>query len=218
MPNVYCISAFDELPWLRHGFGTAHSTDWPPEPLASVKQIHSNHVIQVTEACSGRLAEADALVTNVPGANIGIRTADCVPILLADPEHRAVAAIHAGWRGTVDNIAGAAVRAMGTHYGSRPQALLAAIGPAIGFCCFEVGPEVAVQFAPVFPERTDLEEKVHIDLQEANRRLLTRAGVQAGHLYGCSRCTFCTAGEFHSWRRDHSPGRMVSVIGIRTGN
>lgn len=147
---------------------------------------------------------------------MGIRTADCVPILLVDPEHEAVGAVHAGWRGTVSDVAGAAISAMRDDFGTSARRLWAAIGPAIGGCCFEVGPEVAVQFRTVFPERNDLEHRTKVDLTEANRRRLLAAGVSADRILAERLCTFCTPEKrFHSWRRDHSPGRMISAVGIR---
>lgn len=212
--GIYRVAEFERLPWLLHGFGTAHSTAWPPEPLASANQIHSSTVLRVAEVCSGRLGPGDALITNRPGTTVGIRTADCVPILLIDPENRAVAAVHAGWRGTVADIAGETVRQLAAAYGSRPETLLAAIGPAIGGCCFEVGPEVAVEFQELFPERTDLDRKTKVDLELGNFRRLTAAGLRPESIFRGAPCTFCTPSEFHSWRREKSAGRMVSAAGI----
>ncbi|MCC7498483.1 MAG: peptidoglycan editing factor PgeF [Bryobacterales bacterium] len=214
--NIYRISEFDQFQWLVHGFGTAHSTGWPPEPFVSVKLIHSTLVLRVEDNCSGRLGQADAVLSNHRGCTVGIRTADCVPILLVDPEHEAVGAVHAGWRGTVSDVAGAAISAMRDDFGTSARCLWAAIGPAIGGCCFEVGPEVAVQFRTVFPERNDLEHRTKVDLTEANRRRLLAAGVSADRILAERLCTFCTPEKrFHSWRRDHSPGRMISAVGIR---
>ncbi|MCX6622651.1 MAG: polyphenol oxidase family protein, partial [Acidobacteria bacterium] len=146
---------------------------------------------------------------------VAIRTADCVPILLVDPEHRAVGAIHAGWRGTVADVAGAAISAMTSAFGTEVRHVWAAIGPAIGRCCFEVGPEVAMQFQQLFPERMDLSEKTKLDLVAGNYRRLVAAGVPAAQISSAPPCTFCTPGQFHSWRREQSAGRMVSVAGIR---
>ncbi len=158
---------------------------------------------------------ADALATPNPGIRIAVKTADCVPILLADPVRRVVAAVHAGWRGTADGIAAASVTALIERYGCRPEDLLAALGPSIGPCCFEVGPDVAPRFAGLFPERDDLQQRTKIDLREANRRLLLHAGVIEPRIDSDSPCTCCGGPEFHSWRRDRSPGkRMFTVIEI----
>src|SRR5436309_7144992 len=106
------LSAFD---WLTHGFGQRDSAH--PSPLTMVRQIHSDIV---AEAGDGT-AEADALVTQQPGVVVGVRTADCVPILIADARTQAVAAVHAGWRGSVRNIAAVTVRELISRYGSRPE-------------------------------------------------------------------------------------------------
>ena len=104
------------------------------------------------------------------GCLVGVKTADCLPILLVDERHRAVAAVHAGWRGSVSRIVQKAIQAMTARWGTHPDDLHAALGPAIGSCCYEVGPEVAIQFAELFPERRDLDQRAHIDLEDANRR------------------------------------------------
>lgn len=208
--GIYQSTLLGQLKWLEHGFGTRSSDGWPGE-YTFVKQIHSDRVVVADRA--GCLGSGDALATDVPGRWIGIRTADCVPILLADPKRRAVAAVHAGWRGTLADIAGAAVRALAEGFGSLPADLAVAIGPSIGVCCFEVGPEVGQRFQALFPQEEDLRK---IDLVEANRRQLVRAGVKLEQI-DCSRlCTMCLADRFHSYRRDRErAGRMVSAIRVR---
>jgi Uncharacterized conserved protein len=127
-----------------------------------------------------------------------------------------VAAVHAGWRGSAQAIVAKTVGAMAARFGSRARDLQAAIGPAIGACCYEVGPEVASQFKEFFPERDDLEERTRLDLPEANRRQLLSAGVPPDRIHVCGLCTACLAGEFFSWRRDRRKHeRIVSAIGIR---
>lgn len=193
----------DALGWVEHGFGTRNSVDWPgSRPLAAVKQIHSDRVV-VAEG-PGVLGEGDALITDRPGFLLTIRTADCFPILLADREHRRVAAVHAGWRGTAAGIAAKTVAAMGSGD------LVAVIGPGIQKCCFEVGPEVAVHFAGYPAERT------HVDLAAENRRQLIEAGLSPDQIVVSDLCTCCGPDQFHSFRRDReASGRMVSAIGIR---
>lgn len=200
--------------WLEHGFGTRQTVWDASGRLASAKQIHSGRCLYA--AAPGRLGEADALITDRPGLLLGVRTADCLPLLVADPEHRAVAAIHAGWRGIVAGILAEVLREMAERFGSRPQTLLVAVGPAIGACCYEVGPEVASQFRTLFPEREDLGGRTRLDLAEAARRQLRAAGVGDERLAVAGICTRCRAEEFYSWRRDGPrTGRMLSVIGIR---
>ncbi len=156
---------------------------------------------------AGVLGEGDALLENTPGSVVAVKTADCIPLLLVDDANRAVAAVHAGWRGTVAQIAQRAVDAMRSRFGTQPEHLHVAIGPGIGNCCFEVGPEVAEQFGRV--------GRVHIDLAEENRRQLLEAGVTPARIYASNLCTMCGAGEFHSFRRDRErAGRMYSFVGL----
>ena len=134
---------------------------------------------------------------------------------MADPRNRAVAAVHAGWRGVVQQIASKTIEAMTAHFGTDPAELVIGLGPGIGFCCFEVGAEVATQFAQFFPDRTDLNGRAKIDLVETIRRQLRRNGVRPGQLATADLCTSCQADQFHSYRRDRDQaGRMVAAIGI----
>jgi polyphenol oxidase len=205
--SIYRVSELDSLPWLVHGFGTRHS-DIPASfaHLATLKQIHSADCV-AANGRTGVLGEGDALLENMPGSVIAVKTADCIPLLLVDESNRAVAAVHAGWRGTAARIALRAVDAMCSQFGTNPEHLHAAIGPAIGNCCFEVGPEVAEQFGRA--------GRVHIDLAEDNRRQLLQAGVTPARIYASNLCTMCGAGEFHSFRRDRErAGRMYSFVGL----
>jgi YfiH family protein len=208
--GVYEAGIFSGISWLRHGFGSLASEGWTG-PYTMAKQVHSDTVL-VANGLTGSIGEADALITSEPGQLVGIRTADCLPILLVDPVHRVVAAIHAGWRGTVAGITATTVTRMRQQFGSDSADLLAAIGPGIGLCCFEVGPEVGRQFQSTFPERAELG---HVDLREAIRRQLIDTGVNMRSVETADLCTVCTAGEFHSFRRDkEASGRMVSAIGV----
>ena len=164
----------------------------------------------------GDLGEGDALITSTPGILLVIRTADCLPILIADPVQKAIAAVHAGWRGTAQQILLQAVRAMSDRFGSRPQDLVIAIGPAIGECCYEVGAEVAGQFSNVFPERAEFKAPVRINLAEATIRQLRRNGGNVRQIDSSGLCTRCLKDSFHSYRRDgQAAGRMFSAIKIR---
>lgn len=194
------------MAWLEHGFGTRLAPGWPVHTgLATARQVHSNHVLVVQ--CEGKQGEGDALVSNQPGVGLSIRTADCLPILIADPKNRAVAAVHAGWRGVVCEVAAKAVERMTQHFGSRPGDLVVAIGPGIGPCCFEVGPEVAVQFG--------LSGRTKVDLVETMRRQLGRNGVNAGQIFSSGLCTYCNAELFESYRRDReASGRMTAMISV----
>lgn len=185
--------------------------------MVHLKQVHSNWVKSVLDSAAGSAGEGDALITDRPGALLSVRTADCLPILIADPTHHAVAAVHAGWRGTAAEIGPATLVAMSGQFGTRAEDVLVAIGPGIGPCCFEVGPEVGSEFERFFPERNDLRVRTRIDLAEANRRQFASAGVPAAQIELLRLCTRCLVEEFHSYRRDgKGSGRMVSAIGICT--
>ena len=206
--EVYRVPELDALEWLVHGFGT-RLADVPAlyGNLTMLKQIHSASCVAAAGR-TGVVGEGDALVESTPGTVVAVRTADCIPILLVDARHRAVAAVHAGWRGTVAQIARHALAAMGERFGTTPADLHAAIGPGIGKCCYEVGPDVAAQFGE--PGRA------HIDLAGANRAQLLEAGVTPSRVYSSNLCTRCRAEEFHSYRRDReAAGRMHSFAGVR---
>jgi YfiH family protein len=206
--HVYRVSELDSFGWLVHGFGTRLS-DIPAlfAKLATLKQIHSATCVPA-EGRSGVLGEGDALLENSPGSVVAIKTADCIPVLLVDERRRAVAAVHAGWRGTAARIVPGAVASMERYFGTQPGDLHAAIGPGIGKCCYEVGPEVAGKFGG--------QGRAHIDLAGANRWQLEEVGVTPGRIYASNMCTMCRPEEFHSFRRDkQAAGRMYSFAGIR---
>jgi YfiH family protein len=214
--NIYRLREFERFAWLEHGFGTRMAGRWFPGRLATLKQIHSNACV-VADGHAGCLGQADALVSNTAGLALGIHTADCIPVLLVDPRLRAVAAAHAGWRGTAASIAIRAVEALAAQFGSRPADLLAAIGPGICGKCYTVGPEVAVQFAPWFPERSDLDRQTTLDLAEANRRQLVAAGLPDGAIFTGAPCTACHVDEFYSYRVQGKTGRLLAAVGIKAG-
>ena len=162
--------------------------------------------------------QADILITNQPGQVLGIRTADCVPVLLWDEASPALSAVHAGWRGTAARIVEIAVKALEETYGTKPARINAAVGPSIGFCCYEVGPEVVKAmknaYEPPFPIRPSIGKHFHIDLKEFNRQALLRAGVPVEKIHVLSYCTNCQGEKFHSYRRDgEAAGRQLSFIG-----
>ena len=205
--QIYRVTELDSLSWLVHGFGTrlARVTALYGN-LATLRQVHSATCV-LAAGRAGVLGEGDALLDDMPGSVVAVQTADCLPILLVDERHRAVAAVHAGWRGTVAGIARCAVEAMGTQFGALPGDLHAAIGPGIGQCCYEVGPEVAAEFGQ--------QGRAHVDLAEANRRQLMDAGVTPERIYASNLCTMCRGEEFHSFRRDkEAAGRLFSFAGI----
>ncbi|HWF10633.1 MAG TPA: peptidoglycan editing factor PgeF [Bryobacteraceae bacterium] len=198
------------LDWLEHGFGLRDSI--LPAGIRTVKQIHSNVVREAANA--GPACEADALVSSQPGVLVGVKTADCVPVLLADPVTHTVAAIHAGWRGSAANIAAESLREMSARRETRPHDVYAAIGPSIGVCCYEVGPEVARHFGAWIPEMRNASGPVHLDLLAVNEKQLRDMGVV--NIWRSGACTFCRAERFFSFRREgQRAGRLISFIGVR---
>ena len=218
--------------------------------LVTLKQIHSDFVHRVPFAPGQALAfpspvftaTGDALLTSKKGLLLAVQTADCVPILLVDTKRRVVAAVHAGWRGTLKRIAAKTLGRMRMAFGTRPEQVIAVLGPAIGRCCYEVGPEVARAFASQFARATDwfdpfeTEEepnplqwlsmmppghppppkKSRLDLIAANVWQLTDAGVPASSVIACPLCTACRRDLFFSYRREGAgTGRLMAVIGIR---
>jgi hypothetical protein len=222
--------------------GSKHaSAGWP---LVTLRQIHSDIIHSVDSPPDSQLV-GDGLVTSAPGLLLGIQTADCLPIILVDPHHRAVGVFHAGWRGTVKRIVEKGVGEMRRRFGSRPRDLKAAIGPGIHGCCYEVGPEVRDQFASQFayaaklfreveesdpvrekypmlfltaraPGHSDLPKKIFLDLVEANRQQLLAVGVPPKSIEASTLCTYCRTDLLFSYRAEKGKtGRMMTVAGIR---
>jgi YfiH family protein len=209
--------------------------------LVSLHQIHSD-VVRTFAAPPARQCKGDASATNSPGLLLAVRTADCAPVLVVDPNKRVVAAIHAGWRGTLQRIVTKAIGQLQMEFGCRPADLLAAIGPTIGGCCYEVGPEVASCFAAKFPNAAEFFDElrtgdepnplqwldmmppghqpppknVRLDLPKANRLQLLEAGVPEKNIFVSNLCTACRSDLLFSYRKERaSSGRLMSVIGIR---
>lgn len=199
---------------LSRAFGIA------ADRFVTLRQVHGTRLISLEDR-EDAVPEGDGLVTARPGFAIGIKTADCVPILIADPVARAVCAVHAGWRGTAMGIAEKAVDAMKRLFSSDPSRLTAAIGPAIGPCCYEVDD-------PVFRsmegrgEREAIfqplpgKDRWRLDLVKANEIQLTGAGMKTGRVHAANLCTSCNGGLFFSHRGEGgTTGRQLSFIVIR---
>lgn len=198
--------------------------------LVAVRQTHSV-IVRRVDAEHGELMspdgkavlEGDGLMTSVPGVMLSVQVADCVPVIVVDVEKRVVAAFHAGWRGTVARIVEQGVAKMRLEYGSRSEDLVAAIGPSIGPCCFEVGAEVRAEFEAAFPYAAELFREsptLHADLWAANRRQLLDAGVQAARISLLGECSACSrvkdgGRKYFSHRAEKGfTGRMMAVVGI----
>jgi YfiH family protein len=191
-----------------------------PGAVVQVSQVHGAAVVFAEDALGRSGCEADALVGRAAlrRVAVGVRVADCVPVLVASPETGDVAAIHAGWRGVVSGVVPAGVKALGG------ASLLAAIGPCIGACCFEVGRDVAESIgraAPgaevVAPYPHASPDKVFVDLRAAVRRQLVGAGLDPARIEDVPGCTKHEAARFHSFRRDgKGSGRMLASIVTRS--
>jgi len=194
--------------------------------LAACWQVHGSDVLVVRDARDPRSEgeRCDALATNLKGLLLGVKTADCVPVILGDSRSGACAAVHAGWRGTLAGIAARALARMREEFGADPRDVRAAVGPAALGCCYEVGPEVVEAFGekfegagPLFTPTRD--GHALVDLHEANRLQLVRSGVAPERIHLLPLCTICRPDLFFSYRRDRKlhgrTGRLLSVIGMR---
>jgi polyphenol oxidase len=181
------------------------------DELFAAYQVHGDTVTLV-EAETDRRPRCDVLITRSPERALMLRFADCTPVLLADPRQKAVAAVHAGWRGTAMRAAGAAVQALRDAFDSRPEDLLAGIGPAIGRCCYTVGQDVVDAFA----DRPGLIADSRLDLWEANRQALVEAGVPPDQIEVAGICTQCQADRFFSHRANGGvpAGRFAGIIRV----
>jgi hypothetical protein len=191
--------------------------------LAFARQVHGNTVIRLNSApADGVAGEGDAMMTNVQGIGLAVQTADCVPLLLFDAENRAIAAIHSGWRGTVQEIARVTLESMVAAYGTEPNKVRAAIGPSISQANYRVGPEVLEQFDALFGDTEgligprDAEGGGHLDNAGAVRRQLIEAGVSSDAIWMSDACTFADDTLFSCRRAKGGPfGGQVGVVGLK---
>ncbi len=212
--------------------------------LVTLKQVHGD-TIHVVDNPPKQPLMGDGLITRAPGVLLAVQTADCLPVLLVDPEQRAVGIFHAGWRGTLARIVEKGVAAMRLHFSSDPGALLAAIGPGIHSCCYAVGDEVRDRFASQFgyaqelfrkvmesdpvrekypllfltaraPGHSDFGPRLHLDLVAANRRQLLDAGLRRGKIWASPLCASCRTDLLFSHRAEKGvTGRMMGAVGMR---
>lgn len=214
-------------------------------PVVTLKQVHSD-AIQVIERVPRGALTGDGMITRLPGVLLTIQTADCLPVVVSDPENRAVGAFHAGWRGTLARIVEKGVGGMRKEFGSDPAKLVAGIGPGARACCYEVGRELRDKFESQFAYAGELFQDVyksdpvrekypllfltarapghseqigpqlHLDLAKANRRQLEDAGVPARNISDLGLCTMCRPRQFFSYRRDGKTGRLWGAVGLRS--
>jgi YfiH family protein len=227
--------AQDEQAWAE----VAEAAGVAPARLLRMRQVHGATVVErsAAEPC-GERPEADAALSDDPGAAVAVQTADCVPLLIADGRTGAVAAVHGGWRGTARRIAIEAVRAMTARFGSRPDDLVAAIGPSIGACCYEVGRDVRERFVEAEFAQADIDHWFHpepvaipgnppmpglasppradhwyFDGWTATRDQLVSSGVPAAHIHVARLCTASHLDVLCSYRREgRAAGRLAAAI------
>jgi YfiH family protein len=213
-------------------------------PLVTLRQIHSSVLVFAGPGSAEHRCKGDGLMTDRPGILLGVQTADCTPVLVADRKRKVVAAFHAGWRGTVRRIVESGIGRMRLEFGSRPGDLIAAVGPGIGPCCYQVGEELLSEFESQFvygrelfhevydsdpvktrypmlfltqraPGHSPIGPSLHLDVAEANRRQLLDAGLKADAIQMIGGCTSCHRELFFSHRGSRGrAGRMLNVIGI----
>jgi YfiH family protein len=217
----------------------------PDTPLITLRQIHSSVLVVAGPGAEKSSCKGDGLMTDRPGILLGVQTADCTPVLVADRKRKVVAAFHAGWRGTVRRIIEKGIGRMRLEFGSKPEDLIAAVGPSIGACCYQVGEELLSEFESQFayarelfhevydsepvktkypmlfltqraPGHSPIGPSLHLDVAEANRRQLLDAGLKAEAIQMVGGCTSCHRELFFSHRGSGGrAGRMLSVIGVQ---
>jgi len=189
--------------------------------IITANQVHGNRVMEINAKTAAKACDehADALVTAEKSVMIGVKTADCAGIIIADPVNRAVAAVHAGWRGMANKVAGKTVEFMKKRFKSDPKKLIASISPAIGPCCFIIGRPLYARlkkeadFKNIFSIK---KKKIYMDMRKGIRNTLARAGLKLANIHTSGFCTSCDEGLFFSYRRDNKEtGRMAAVVGIK---
>ncbi len=225
--EFFLLPNLRRIPFIVHGFGKAAWKGWRlPEPLERMgfrlvlaHQVHSNKLC-IIQHFPEKKVRGDALATELPFLLLGIKTADCLPVLVVDEERRVIAAVHCGWRGTMKRIVQNVILGLGRIYGCRPDALLLAMGPCIGRDCYEVGEDVLMHFkreglnTSPFRPSPKKRGKYFLDLKEANMEQLLELGIKRENISQIDLCTHCEKGLV-SFRRDRSDKeRMLSFIGM----
>ena len=230
--GVLQLENLHAVPGVRHGFATRRGRlqDVAPAPAARLRQVHGAEVLALPQDADARnpfyrttveeRPPADALMSDAPGATVAIAVADCLPLLFADRRARAVAAVHAGWRGLVAGVIENTVAALESQYGVAPNNLVVGIGPAIGPCCFEVGPEVIEAFALCGYEAEARvsghpDARPYANLGAVAAAILGRLEVPDDNVAHAAVCTVCNSDWLWSYRAEgEAAGRMLCGIGL----
>ncbi|HZS34247.1 MAG TPA: polyphenol oxidase family protein [Methylomirabilota bacterium] len=190
----------------------------PPSAIRYARQVHGDDCLDADVGPAGLVGTADALLTRLRGRPLAVFTADCVPVVVADPAAPALGVAHAGWRGTVRGVAARLVHALVERAGARPERLRAALGPSIGPCCYEVDAPVVDPLRAAFPDawrrwaRPGAPGRWWFDLWAANAAQLAAAGVPATAILVPRLCTACRGDLFHSYRREKGlVGRLATI-------
>jgi YfiH family protein len=223
------VPALEAVPGLVHGFeqrlgppgwetrdGSRRRVANALAPSGRLLLLHQVHGVQVHRAPWNGRPDGDAGTADRPKIILGIETADCLPVLLVDPRRRVVAAAHAGWRGTAKGIARKTLDALIAD-GSHARDVIAALGPGIGPCCYEVGPELVPEFGPGGESffRPGQGDRLRLDVRAANAHQLREGGVPEGQIHSRADCTFHEPDRYHSYRREgQGGGRMISYVGF----
>lgn len=209
VPGV--LHAFTTRGWPDGDHGALRALGFDPQKVVEAEQVHGGAVVQVDRP-AGPVPEADGLWTRRPGLVLRVRSADCLPVLLADPQAGLVAAVHAGWRGLAAGILARAVRAL-REAGGRPEALRCAVGPSVGPCCYEVDRPVR-EALRAWPHafREGRPARWQLDLREVGVAQLLAEGVRREHVGVCSACTACQREWFYSYRREGRTGRLWALV------
>lgn len=218
VPHFVSIKDFSLEKGTEWRVEVAQSIGYSPLMAVAPEQTHSDRVVRVTKEHAGqgyldkdtRLNDCDALVCDDKEICIHVLTADCVPVLLYDKKTKAVAAIHAGWKGTAKEITAKTVMKMQSDYGTAVENIIAYIGPSIGKCCFEVGDDVAEQIGIQYAYHSAGSAKPRVDLKEANRMQLVRMGLREDNIEVSNLCTVCD--NLPSWRRERTLERIGTGI------
>jgi polyphenol oxidase len=187
--------------------------------IITMKQVHGDHIIEVKDRNIKEVGEADGMLTREKDVFLGVLTADCVPVLLTAPEKKIAAVVHAGWRGSLAGIAARMVHFLTAEHGMSSEGIEAAIGPAIGACCYEVKEDVSSPLIDRWGKiatgcMENREGKTFLDLRRLNRLMLEQAGVPSKHIFDVGPCTSCAVEDFFSYRRERKEtGRQISFIG-----
>lgn len=224
--SYFTIPEWDKIPFFIHGFGNKYwqHTDFKVHPrlrnfeFLYLKQIHSD-IVHVVEEVPKEVLAGDALLTDRQGLLLVIQTADCLPLLILDPEKKAMAAVHCGWRSMAQELIRKVIRCLEGQFRCEPDSLLVALGPCIERDCYEVGEDVRTTFRKrgladdVFIPHPHHGGKYYLDLRMAAKNQLLDGGIENGHISLVNRCTFCEEFLF-SYRQSHlKTGRMLSFIG-----